>query len=369
MASSDVAAGPGPISVLMNGCSAGWCDSSRNSRMPARMLFQSRSVASRFCSMRGAARGSADASRTCPREFRAQHDQPARETVGKWLRERRQIGARLEQGRGDEEQLDVGNRLARIAFEECGGPTRQVGCEAGAEHEALGDAQGQAVEPHVVLERAALAARVGDERGDVILQVLADAAQGDSHRDSLRAELVGVADPGQHQQLRRVDRAAREDHLTLRPHDGLLAMADVLDADDTRAVEQQPGHQRLDLHGQVGARQRRAQIGDRAAAAPAMLDRHLHAREAVLLRAVVILGRRQAGRAGGIHHRRRKADPRSATFPSPADRRSRDRRRLRPPSAPADGNTAAHARRTIPSGLRPPSGRNRRGCREHRPSR
>ena len=90
-----------------------------------------------------------------PAGFRAQHDQPAREAVGKRLRERRQIGARLEQRRGDEEQLDVGNWLARIAFEERGGPTRQVGCETGAEDEALGNAQSQAVEPHVVLERAA----------------------------------------------------------------------------------------------------------------------------------------------------------------------------------------------------------------------
>jgi hypothetical protein len=117
----------------------------------------------------------------------------------------------------------------------------------------------------------------------------------------VRAQLVEIADARQHQQLRRVDRAARENHLTLRPHDGLLAMPDVFDADDTGAVEQQPGHQRLDLHGQVAARQRRAQIGDRAAAAPAMLDRHLHACKAVLLGAVVILGRRQAGSAGSIH--------------------------------------------------------------------
>ena len=97
---SDVAPGPGPISVLMKRRSTEWRDSSRNCRMPARMRVPNPgSVASRFCSMRGAARGSADASRDLGRATRAEHDQPAREPVGKGLRERWQIGARLEQWR------------------------------------------------------------------------------------------------------------------------------------------------------------------------------------------------------------------------------------------------------------------------------
>ena len=127
--------------------------------------------------MRGAARGIGRRQRDLPAAFRPEHHQPAREAVGERLRERRQIRPRLEQRRGDEEQLDVGDRLARIALEERRDAARQVGREAGAEDEALGDAQSHAVEPHVPLERTALAAGIGNERGDVILQVLADAAQ------------------------------------------------------------------------------------------------------------------------------------------------------------------------------------------------
>ena len=54
-------------------------------------------------------------------------------------------------------------------------------------------------------------------------------------------ELVGVADAGQLEQLRRVDRAAAEDHLggagvALQP-----AGAQVVDADRPLAVEDDPG--------------------------------------------------------------------------------------------------------------------------------
>ena len=88
--------------------------------------------------MRGAARGSADASRIRPRLSGRSTTSAAAEAVGIRLRERRQIGARLEQRRGDEQKLHVGHRLRRIAFEECHGPARQVGGDAGAEDEGLG---------------------------------------------------------------------------------------------------------------------------------------------------------------------------------------------------------------------------------------
>ena len=48
---------------------------------------------------------------------------------------------------------------------------------------------------------------------EVVLEVLADARQVVHGVDAERLELVGVADAGELQQLRRVDRAAAEDHL------------------------------------------------------------------------------------------------------------------------------------------------------------
>ena len=48
---------------------------------------------------------------------------------------------------------------------------------------------------------------------EVILQVLADARQVVDDVDAERLELAGVADAGELEQLRRVDRAAAEDHL------------------------------------------------------------------------------------------------------------------------------------------------------------
>ena len=80
-------------------------------------------------------------------------------------------------------------------------------------------ARGEPIEPHVALERPRLAPRIGDERSDVILQIAAHARERHFHRDAVRGERIGRADPGQHQQLRGIDRAAREQHLALRPRD------------------------------------------------------------------------------------------------------------------------------------------------------
>ena len=53
----------------------------------------------------------------------------------------------------------------------------------------------------------------GDAGEEMVLQILADPGQrmGDRYADP--AEVVGITDPGQLQQMRRADRAARQDHL------------------------------------------------------------------------------------------------------------------------------------------------------------
>jgi hypothetical protein len=58
--------------------------------------------------------------------------------------------------------------------------------------------------------------RVGDGRDVVVLHVLADAAQlvHDQHADM--PEMIGIADPGQLQDVRRADRTRRQDRLARR---------------------------------------------------------------------------------------------------------------------------------------------------------
>ena len=70
----------------------------------------------------------------------------------------------------------------------------------------------------------------------MVLQVLAD-RQVLADGDPERRELVGRADPREHQQHRRLVRAGGEDHLALGAHRLDDAVADELDADRAVAVE------------------------------------------------------------------------------------------------------------------------------------
>ena len=132
-----------------------------------------------------------------------------------------------------------------------------------------------------------------------------------------------------------------------------LAAAQIFDPDGATALDQDPRRQRVDLDREIGPRQRRPQIGDGGTASPAVADRRLRAAKALLLRAVVVLGRRMTGGCPG-RRRPRRAGRDSATAASSAARRRRDRCWRRPPSIPGAGNRAAHGRRTrCQAGCRP----------------
>ena len=187
--------------------------------------------------------------------------------------------------------------------------------------------------------------------------------------DAVRAQLVGIADARQHQELRRVDDAAGEDHLALgarrhrsprrcdirrRPRGRLRARRACASA-SISTVE-------------VGARQRRAQIGDRGAAAPAVADVVLAAAEAFLLRRRC--SRRCAGSpaaTAGLDDRRRPAGRRRVATARRAGRRRRDRRRRRPPRIPAAEIRQRMGVGPVRQAGARPSGRSRRGGRAHRP--
>ena len=125
----------------------------------------------------------------------------------------------------------------------------------------------------------------------MILQILADAGERHFCLDAVAAQLRGLADARQHQELRRVDGAAGEDDFACGIDlFGGPACGDVFDADGAMAVEQHAVDQRADFDGQTGPRQRRPQIGDRGAAAAAIADGHLPPGEALLLAAIEVIG-------------------------------------------------------------------------------
>jgi hypothetical protein len=121
----------------------------------------------------------------------------------------------------------------------------------------------------------------------MVVEVGADAGQVVQHRHADRLQMRRRADAGNLQQMRRVDRAAAEDHLARR---GELAVGAALaerDAGAAFAVEQQLGRDRVGLDLEIAAPARLAQKGLRGRAAPAAAPRHLRIGDAFLLLAVV----------------------------------------------------------------------------------
>ena len=123
----------------------------------------------------------------------------------------------------------------------------------------------------------------------MVVQVAPDAGQVGDDVDAEPPELLGRTDAREQQQLRRLDRAAADDHLALGAdlRDG--AVADDLDADAPPTLEQQPLRAGSRQHGEVGRTRDRRQEGGRGALADAVLDVELAERDAVETLAVVVV--------------------------------------------------------------------------------
>ena len=157
-----------------------------------------------------------------------------------------------------------------------------------------------------VLRGVGLVERVGvghlphhrEER--VVLEVASDAAQlvGDRHADLL--EVLGRADARQHQDLRRVEGARRQDHLAAGARDALLALALVEDAGHPRAAQLEALDLGVGDDLEVVALHRRPEVGVGAAPAAAVLLEGLEHPDAVLLRAVVVRRARDPARLGSL---------------------------------------------------------------------
>ena len=87
---------------------------------------------------------------------------------------------------------------------------------------------------------------------EVVLEVLADARQVVAHVDADRAQLPGVTDPRQLQQLRGVEGAATQDDLTGADPLVTPAGAGVVDTDHPAALDDQLGDHRPRDHLEVG---------------------------------------------------------------------------------------------------------------------
>src|SRR5262245_42526216 len=105
------------------------------------------------------------------------------------------------------------------------------------------------------------------------------------HGDTLRLEEVGLAHPGELEQLRRVERAAREDHLAARANFHRRSAAPALaiaDASSALALEDQARRMHLGAHLKIRPLHRGAQEGTRGAHAATFQDRTLRVVDAEL---------------------------------------------------------------------------------------
>ena len=125
-------------------------------------------------------------------------------------------------------------------------------------------------------------------RREVVAVVLADAAQLVLHLDAERLQQLRLADARQLQQMRRLHRSGRQDHLGVAPHLMRLAVLAILDADRALALQQDACGMGLGLDPQIGPGARRIEEGARRGPAPALLLRHLIVAEAFLPAVVVV---------------------------------------------------------------------------------
>ena len=130
---------------------------------------------------------------------------------------------------------------------------------------------------------------------EVVLEVLADAGQVVDDVDAELAEQRLVADAGELEQLRGVDRATAEDDLAGVARCGAAAAAPVVDADRALALEAHPGRHRQRLDVEVLAVPDRVQVGAGRGEPAAAVQVAVEPGEALLAVAVDVVGERVAG--------------------------------------------------------------------------
>ena len=128
----------------------------------------------------------------------------------------------------------------------------------------------------------------------MVLQVFTHAGQIMRYRDIVFAQMIGGADAGEHQQLRRGDGAGREDDFAPRFDNCGLAADHAFHANGFPAIEAQLVDEDISFDGEVGALLCRFEIGFGGTAAHAIADIGLRQMRALLQTTVVVVGLRQS---------------------------------------------------------------------------
>ena len=138
----------------------------------------------------------------------------------------------------------------------------------------------------------------------VVGEVLAHRGLVEQDVDLAQHQVLGRADAGEHQQLRRVVGAGAQDHLALGAE--LLDLPELGrdDADGAGALEQDAVRVHVRHHREVRPPHGRVQIGDRRAGAHPAAHRHLVGPEAVLFGAVEVFGAGEPELDAGLDERR-----------------------------------------------------------------
>ncbi len=132
--------------------------------------------------------------------------------------------------------------------------------------------------------------QVSEDEIRMVLQVLPDPGQMMHAGDAVFGQCRAVADAGQHQEMRRLERAGGDDDLAAGADLLCLVALPVFDADRALAFEQDAARLRIGLDAQIGARGHVGMnIGPRRAPAFAVLLRDLIDAEAFMLLGIEIL--------------------------------------------------------------------------------
>ena len=152
--------------------------------------------------------------------------------------------------------------------------------------------------------RDPLAGDVDYRHEHVVVEILPDAGKVVQHRDAEGGEPRAVADAGQHQELRRVDRTGADHHLAARADAHRLSLPNHLHPVAAPPLERQPRRlRRVDQRDVAAARQGRIQVGRRHVVALAVLDVQVVPAHAFHLRAVEVVRPREAEFEAGVVER------------------------------------------------------------------
>ena len=137
----------------------------------------------------------------------------------------------------------------------------------------------------------------------MVLQVLAHAGERVHDRNAELAQQRLGPDPGELQQLRRLQRTGGKDHFPVRDDLALASVATVRDAACAATVEGDARGERVGLDRQIRSSARRPQVGDGGGAAQAAPRRELVVTDTFLRGAVEVVVARDAEVGAALDHR------------------------------------------------------------------